>query len=182
MLLDGGGEKGGGVCVEFVSPGERPVYGLEAMPWSDFGPELVKLNLNAVEQNEAILEVADLLKPQPAMVDFRRFCGAVLERERLCSTAVDGAVAFPHARTDAVRDLLIAVGRKASGIRFGPEGVSVQFIVVIGVPKTMVREYLGVAGRLARLFRDEPRRQALLEAVLAEDFAVCLREPSPGEG
>lgn len=160
---------------EIVSSVETGVYGPQAMLMNEFGPDFVKLDLQATTQDAAILEVAELLQLHPDMLDFGRFCEALLEREKLSSTVAGDAVAFPHARTKAVRNILVSMGRSKEGVPFGPDGIPVHFVVVIGVPKSMVREYLGVVGRLARLFREEGIRADLLEARNAGEFTSCLR-------
>jgi mannitol/fructose-specific phosphotransferase system IIA component (Ntr-type) len=150
------------------------------MPLTTIDSAFVKLDLQAVGSEAAILETAALADSHPDMADFARFHAELLEREKLSSTASGSGVAFPHARTDAVRNIVLAVGRSKAGIPFGPDGVPVHFVVVIGVPKPMVREYLGIAGRLARLFRDAGKRARLLETESEEEFAALLRETLPG--
>jgi mannitol/fructose-specific phosphotransferase system IIA component (Ntr-type) len=150
------------------------------MPMTALQPDFVKLDLQTAEQEAAIREVAGLLRGHPEMADFQRFCDEVLDREKISSTAAGGGVAFPHARTDAVRSIVMAVGRTRAEIPFGPDGTGVRFVVVLGVPKPMVHEYLGIAGRLARLFRDAGQRERLLEAGSAEEFAARLRQAASG--
>jgi mannitol/fructose-specific phosphotransferase system IIA component (Ntr-type) len=135
-------------------------------------PEHILLEITAAEKNEAILEVAGLLRKDGDVLQFDNFCGDLIARDKLRSTAADYGVAFPHARTDAVREIVIAAGRSARGVFFGEE--LVNFIFVIGTPREKASEYLVAVGSLARLLRLEPIRAALAAAPTASDFIRVL--------
>ena len=106
------------------------------------------------------------------MVDFGCFCEELLARDELRSTAAGYGVAFPHARTDSVKEIVIAVGRSAQGVRFGEE--LVHFIFAIGTPREKVSDYLVAVGTLARLLRTEKIRAALAKAKTPEEFIRAL--------
>ena len=135
-------------------------------------PARISLNIAATEKNEAILEVAGIMQNAADVLDFKCFCGELLARDELRSTAAGYGVAFPHARTDAVREIVIAAGRSAGGVRFGDE--TVHFIFVIGTPREKASEYLVAVGTLARLMRTEKIRTALGKANTPEEFIRVL--------
>ena len=135
-------------------------------------PSSILLEMAAANKNEAILEVAGVVRLDPGVVDFSCFCRELLERDELKSTAAGYGVAFPHARTDAVREIVIAAGRSAAGVKFGDE--TVHFIFVIGTPREKVTEYLVAVGALARLLRQEKHRDALLAATTPAQFIQAL--------
>src|ERR1700761_3976468 len=117
-------------------------------------PTAVGLDVSAGTEREAIGAVAGLLRGVEGVVDPDRLRDEVIDRERISSTATDVGVAFPHSRTSAVEKLVVALGRCPAGVRFGPAEHLVQFIIVIGTPREMVREYLQVVAELARRFKD----------------------------
>jgi mannitol/fructose-specific phosphotransferase system IIA component (Ntr-type) len=135
-------------------------------------PDRVLLEIAASEKDAAIMEVAAVLRPAGDMEDFTAFCRELGERERLRSTASGYGVAFPHARTDAVREILIAAGRSTAGIRFGDE--LVHYIFVIGTPREKAGDYLVAVGTLARALRSEKTRNALAAAQTPEEFLRAL--------
>jgi mannitol/fructose-specific phosphotransferase system IIA component (Ntr-type) len=135
-------------------------------------PEHIDLDIVAADKDEAILEVAGLLRKDGDVIQFDDFCNDLIARDKLRSTAADYGVAFPHARTDAVREIVIAAGRSARGVFFGDE--LVNFIFVIGTPREKASEYLVTVGSLARLLRLEPVRAALAAAPTAADFIRVL--------
>lgn len=135
-------------------------------------PDRISLNIAATDKNQAILEVAAMIQSSSDMADFPCFCQELLARDELRSTAAGYGVAFPHARTDAVREIVVAAGRSAAGIRFGDE--TVFFIFVIGTPREKASEYLVAVGTLARLMRTEKIRAALGKAKTPEEFIRVL--------
>ena len=89
------------------------------------------------------------------MINFKGFYDELLARERVEPTTLGNGVAFPHARTDHVKRLVLAVGRSVSGVNFETSGETIHFIFVIGTPRRMVTEYLALVGAMARLLRHD---------------------------
>lgn len=141
-------------------------------------PEFILLDLKSQTRLEAVHEMTQLVKFHPHMKDFAAFCRAVHEREAMGSTALVGHdIAFPHARTDQVSDILLAVGRSRSGILFeGKEPQTVRLIFLMGTPKKMVMEYLQLLGSLARLLKSKEFRASLLSAETPEQFVALFQQ------
>jgi mannitol/fructose-specific phosphotransferase system IIA component (Ntr-type) len=137
-------------------------------------PAAIELDVAGGTEWDAIGEVTGLLRGNAAVIDPDRLRDEVIERERASSTATAAGVAFPHSRTSAVEKLVVALGRSREGIRFGQTGHLVHFIVVIGTPREMVREYLQLVAHLARRFKDAALREALLRASTAEEVVTRL--------
>lgn len=132
----------------------------------------VKLDLVTKEKPEAIHEVASLLTNGGRVRDFPGFFHALLARDELSSTAVGEGIAFPHARTDCVSEIAVAIGRSQSGILFGES--LVKLIFVIGTPSSKIKEYLLVVGALARILKSEAVRDRLLHATTEQEFIDSL--------
>jgi mannitol/fructose-specific phosphotransferase system IIA component (Ntr-type) len=140
-------------------------------------PNHVVLDLQGNTAAEAIWEVVELLGGRGELRQPKEFFEAVMEREMKSSTVANGGVAFPHARTQLVNQLLLGIGRSNRGVRFASEPEkTVHLLFVIAVPQQMVNDYLICVGSLARRLNDEATREALLEAATAADFFLRLRE------
>lgn len=139
-------------------------------------PECIKLQLEKTVRTEAIREVAERLIPHPDMGNFDIFYEELLKRERVESTCLGNDVAFPHARTDHVKSMVLAAGRREEGVFFENCNQTVKLIFVIGTPKKMVTDYLTVVGALARILRDEELREKLIKAPSQEEFHRLLAE------
>lgn len=139
-------------------------------------PAQIKLELSQQKRSSAINEVAQLLQGNPNVLNFAGFYEELLARERIESTCLGNDVAFPHARTDHLKGMVLAVGRSTSGVWFENSGQTVRLIFVIGTPKRMVTDYLSVVGGLARLLKDEATRNHLLSAASEEEFIAALTQ------
>lgn len=127
----------------------------------------------------AIRELIDLLAATEKVRQPGKLFEQVILREETSSTLAENGVAFPHARTDLVEEITLAVGRSRAGIPWNREDARAFLIFLVAVPRQLVNDYLVVVGKLARITRDEARRQALLNATsAAEIIATLLEAPS----
>jgi mannitol/fructose-specific phosphotransferase system IIA component (Ntr-type) len=90
------------------------------------------------------------------------------------SVAIAPDVAIPHARTDAVERLVLAVGRSSAGIAFDAVHPSVRLIFLIGAPRQQVGGYLQLVATISRLLRREGAREALLKADSEDELRDIL--------
>jgi excisionase family DNA binding protein len=107
------------------------------------------------------------------------FVGAVVERESLASTAMEGGVAFLHTRAKDKGKIgrpFIVVGRSWEGIMFGaPDNNPTYLFFLLGLKYD--RLHLPILGRLARALRN-PATIARLRALSSPDQvrALLLKE------
>ena len=127
--------------------------------------ELINLDLLSEQKDDAIRELVQLMENAEGMVDFERFLEDVFERERLGTTGIGDGIAIPHARTDAVDQLVIAIGRSARGVEFESlDGKKVTLLFLMGTPRGSVSHYLKILAQLTRLLKEGAFRDKLLEA------------------
>jgi mannitol/fructose-specific phosphotransferase system IIA component (Ntr-type) len=100
----------------------------------------------------------------------------ILAREEEGTTGIGKGVAMPHSRASSVvSETLIAVGLHADGVEFeATDGspVHVVFLIASSDPE----EYLGVAGRIARVARDDVEMKALQRQKTAKSVRKFLEE------
>lgn len=137
-------------------------------------PSLVTLTLRSSRRTTALNEVARLLQGHPEMGNFAGFYNELLARERLDTTCLGNAIALPHARTEHVSGIVMAVGRSATGIHFENGNQDVRLIFVLGTPKSRPGDYLRIVSTLCKVLKRESNRQALLDAPTPEDFIRAL--------
>ena len=119
------------------------------------------------------------------LVDKPWFVGAVVERESLSSTAMEGGVAFLHTRAKDKGKIgrpFVVVGRSWEGIMFGaPDNNPTYLFFLLGLKYD--RLHLPILGRLARALRN-PATIAKLRALSSPDQvrAVLLKEDAEVRG
>jgi len=142
-------------------------------------PRQIALNLRARTQSEAIREIADLLVSAEKIDNREKFLEELRAREKTSSTYAADGVAFPHARTKMVDEILVGIGRSEAGIPWTGKGELAHLIFLIAVPERLISDYLVVVGAIARIAKDRPLRTLLLHAENVEDFiATLLSAPS----
>ena len=139
----------------------------------------VILRLRSRKPANAIREIVDVLAADISgrkMDNPEAFLEQVLAREQTHPSVVENGVAFPHARTDLVDEIVLGVGRSRAGIRFGENQQRAHLVFVIGVPERLLSDYLVCVGALARLVKDETIRSRLLNAETPREFIEALTE------
>lgn len=137
----------------------------------------VILRLNSRKPANAIREIVDVIASDirgRKIAEPEAFLEQVLAREQTHPSAVENGVAFPHARTDLVDEIVIGVGRSRAGIPFGENQQRANLIFVIGVPERLLSDYLVCVGTLARVVKDETVRSRLLKAEAPREFIEAL--------
>ena len=139
--------------------------------------KLIDLDLAAGDKDSVISSMVEILSRSPNLTDRDLFLRDVLAREELVTTGVGYGVAFPHAKSDAVKAVVFALARVPEGVDFGAlDGKPVRLIFMIGAPKRQEpsRVYLNLMARLSFLMKDEGNRDLLLKTDSVEEVARLL--------
>ena len=139
-------------------------------------PERILLHVQSTKRTQAINEVARLLENHPDVANFTGFYQELLARERLDTTCLGNEIALPHARTEHVKKIVIAVGRCDAGVHFENSNQNVRLMFVLGTPKSNPGDYLMLVGSLCRLIKEAPQREALFAAATPEAFIATVKE------
>lgn len=150
------------------------------LPLEDLLPDQAIIpNLRATTPIAVIEELAARAYTNGWLADKPWFVGAVVERESLASTAMDGGVAFLHTRAKdkgKIARPFLVVGRSWEGISFGAaDGNPTYLFFLMGLKYD--RLHLPILGRLARALRN-PATIAKLRALSSPDQvrALLLKE------
>lgn len=150
------------------------------LPLEDLLPDqAIITNLRASTPIAVIEELAARAYTNGWLADKPWFVGAVVERESLASTAMEGGVAFLHTRArdkGKIARPFLVVGRSWEGIPFGAaDGNPTYLFFLMGLKYD--RLHLPILGRLARALRN-PATIAKLRALSSPDQvrALLLKE------
>jgi mannitol/fructose-specific phosphotransferase system IIA component (Ntr-type) len=134
----------------------------------------VILRLRSRKLPNALREIIQMLAQNGKIENEQKFLEQVLAREQAHPSVVENGVAFPHARTDLVDEIVIGIGRSRAGIPNGADQQRARLIFVIGVPERLLNDYLICVGTLARLVKDDAIRSRLLQAETPREFIDVL--------
>lgn len=161
------------------------------VPLEELVPESAIIgDLRATSALGAIEELAARAYSNNWLHDKPWFIGAVVERESLASTAMEGGVALLHTRSqasDKIARPFIIVGRSYNGIDFGaPDGKPTFLFFLLGLKYDKL--HLPVLGRLARTMRNPgavaklrslPSISKMRALLLKEDAGAMTTDPRP---
>jgi mannitol/fructose-specific phosphotransferase system IIA component (Ntr-type) len=137
-------------------------------------PACITLSIQSGKRTTAINEVARLLEGHPCISNFQGFYNELLARERLDTTCLGNEIAIPHARTEHVQRIVLAIGRSTGGVHFENGNQTVRLMFVLGTPKSNPGAYLAIVSSLCRIIREAAVREALMGAATPEEFARIL--------
>jgi len=128
-------------------------------------PDWVSADLKADTKAGAIDELMDLVIAQRPEIDRAGVLRSVAEREEIENTSFGRCFAFPHARTDLVKEMHIALGISRKGIKAPtPDGKPLHVICLLLTPRNIAQLYLQTLSGLAALARNEENLPKLLAA------------------
>jgi len=108
--------------------------------------------LLAADQASAIHALSHRLQGAGRIEDSLAFFQSALQRDYLSSSAIEGGVAFPHARGHGINRFSLALGLSKEGVHWR-DGSSVHAVFLITVPPTEAQLYLTIVSALARQSR-----------------------------
>jgi fructose-specific phosphotransferase system IIA component len=126
--------------------------------------ELISFDLKSGTKDEIINELVDLTSRSKLVKDRQELYKAVVEREKLVTTGVGYGVAFPHAKTKAVKGIVVAFGRSRTGVDFeAMDKKPVHLFFLIAAPEDAIGAHLNVMARLSYIMKNEKVRERLMK-------------------
>jgi mannitol/fructose-specific phosphotransferase system IIA component (Ntr-type) len=124
----------------------------------------IKVDLQSRTREGAIHELLDLLRQEGIKFDFDKIMESIRNREEIEDTAYGRGFAFPHARTDAVKELYILIGISTAGLEEKTcDGQPVHIVCLLLTPSTIAKLYLQTLSGLACMARIEGMLDRLLK-------------------
>jgi fructose PTS system EIIA component len=139
-------------------------------------PELVILELEAADKEDAAAQLAARLFEQGRISNLEAFLAEVNAREHQMATGLPGGVGIPHARSAFVNQTSIAVGVTKYGhsLDFGAVDGPATLVLLMATPAASFSEHLEVLATLARSLFKENFRESLRRAHDAEVVAELI--------
>jgi PTS system nitrogen regulatory IIA component len=141
-------------------------------------PAAVTTNLGSRTKNSTLRELVALAEKTGLVLDRKMLVDAVIHREELYSTALEGGVAIPHPRRplpEAIAETILAVARTSHGIALGaPDGRLTNLFFLIASQDD--RHHLHVLARLCRMLRDEKFVAALEAAGTPAEMIELIKD------
>ncbi|MGP0221929.1 MULTISPECIES: PTS sugar transporter subunit IIA [unclassified Paenarthrobacter] len=129
-------------------------------------PDMVILELEAGDKIDAAAQLAGRLHAAGRISNLEGFLEQVHSREHQLATGLPGGIGLPHARSEYVDRISIAVGVTKFGhaLDFGASDGPATVILLIATPASSFSDHLEVLATLARSLSKESFRESLRRA------------------
>ncbi len=112
----------------------------------------VMLNLEEADKDKLLCSMVEHLNKHNAIDDEKEAEKAILAREQLMSTGVGNGIAIPHAKTNAVSKIVVAVATLPRGINYKAfDRKKVHIVFMLLSPKEAASENLKVLTTIAKV-------------------------------
>jgi PTS system fructose-specific IIC component/PTS system nitrogen regulatory IIA component len=120
-----------------------------------FEPELIKVDLEAEDKDEAFEEMVDLFCQAKDSGVREELLEALREREAKMSTGIHKGIGIPHGKTSAVESLHGVLGVSRKGVDYDAlDGEPVYLIFMVLIPEKDTEKHLLVLKRIAELLEN----------------------------
>jgi len=139
------------------------------------GPELVEIGLSGSTKHEIIEGLVELLCRSGKVSDRETALAAVLEREEKMSTGMKHGIAIPHAKTDAVKELVACIAVSEQPVEFESlDGNPSRIFICTLSPTSRSGPHIQFLAEVSKILGDESRRSLILSAEQPEDVIRIL--------
>lgn len=137
-------------------------------------PDTVWVDLKADSKEGVIEEMIERLYAAGKIDDSQAALAAVLDRESKMSTGMQNGVAIPHGKTDAIKELVAAVGLHKEGVDFeAMDGEPSTIFIMTLSPTQRTGPHIQFLAEVSRLLsKSEERERLLAAATHAEIYEI----------
>jgi len=130
------------------------------------------------KKNQAIRELVESTCARVPTLDRKATLQAVEDRESIVSSWVAPGIAIPHARLSDLNDFVVAIGLSREGIVYeSVDGLPVHLLILILGDAGRADQHILLLAEVARTFRSDATRQAVLSAQSKSEIYRILQNP-----
>ncbi len=141
------------------------------------GPEVVKIPLEGQSKPAVIRELIEVLREAGKISEVDSAYRAVLDRENRGSTGLENGIAVPHAKSDTVRTLTVAIGISPRGVDFESlDGKPCHLFFLMLAPPDQSGPHIEALAEIARITRSQAFCNLLVGARTPQEVVDLFRE------
>jgi len=134
-------------------------------------------NLQSSDKKSLIKELMEPLHKENKIKNLKKVLKDILKREQASSTGLADGIAVPHAKTPAVRKLVMSIGISKKGVNFNAiDGKKSYIFFLLLSPPDSAGPHVAALADIARLVTHTEIRNRLKKATSADDIMQILRE------
>jgi len=136
-------------------------------------------DLKSNNKEQVIQEIASGITKVNPNINEDRLIEVLMERERLCSTALDSGVAVPHGKLSGITDIILGFGKSSEGISYESlDNKPTHFLFTLIAPEDSISIHIRLLARISKIFKNPELRsrlsicktaQEIYQAIISED-------------
>ncbi len=139
----------------------------------------ISCELKGTTKQEILEELVTLLEKSGKVTDRSLVLSDITARETIMSTGLEKGIAIPHARTDGVKDICIAVGIKKDGTDFSAlDGQPSKIFIMIASPRKGESPQMQIMSAISGVLEKNDTIARVLAAQTAEDVMGIVKSVS----
>lgn len=116
----------------------------------------IVLDLKEKEKTKLIAELVDIVAKPSRIKDRKALIKAIIEREKLGSTAIGNGIAIPHVKIKGTKKPLLILGRSPEGVNFDSlDGEMTYLFFMLISPQEEVGSHLKILAMISHLVKDK---------------------------
>ncbi len=137
----------------------------------------IELNLKEKEKPKLIAELVDIVAKSNNINEKKVLFRAILERERLGSTAIGKGLAIPHAKIKGIKKPILILGRSFEGVDFDSlDGEKTYLFFLLISAQDEVGLHLKILAKIAHLARDKFHVERLKKIKDKKEFSEIISD------
>ena len=143
--------------------------------FDDLKREAVLVTDDPIEKEEALNLIIERACSTYSIAGRDAILSAIIDRESKLSTGIGLGIAVPHCRSDAVREIAMAVLLIRGGVEYNSvDGRPVKLIFLIISPTHDVQGHIACLSTISHAVSDEETRMKLLNSRTADELSANL--------
>jgi nitrogen PTS system EIIA component len=139
--------------------------------------EVICVPMQATTKYDVMRELTGVLERAGKITDAPKIVEALLERESKGSTGLEQGIAVPHCKTDAVGQMVLAIGIARQGIDFEAlDGQPSKLFFLLLAPPDQSGPHIEALSEIARLTQSASFCNALLESTSPEEVVELFAD------
>jgi fructose-specific phosphotransferase system IIA component len=140
-------------------------------------PEVVRVPLVSETKPAVIREMVEVLRDAGKIADVEQVYDALMKREALGSTGLEQGIAVPHAKTQAVSSLTMALGISPKGVDFQAiDGNPSKLFFLLLAPPDQSGPHIEALADIARITKSQAFCRTLISATSPEEVVELFSE------
>lgn len=137
---------------------------------------LILVENDYIGKKEILEKMVDLIESNTELLtDKKLFLQKIMEREEIGTTGIGKGIAVPHARSEELTNIVMALAVLKQPIDFNaPDEDKAKVILLVGAPKDKNNEYLDLLASISKSFRKKEFRDSVTTVANEDELLEIL--------